>query len=623
MLQLPPELIIATLCHATLIDVVRCKQTCKTLNTVINESTALQYLIELGCTGYVDGSYDKDTLSQHERLRRLIEIETAWREFSLATKTKLELPGVFSWIYEFCGGVFIRGQSSVKTLNVIRFPSIFGNATSETWDLTQSQLAVGSVRDITIDPGSDLLIIIECREEWIESTSRTYDFHIRSLSTCVPHLAAQRSVITHLVPIEVAYVDTTVIIEDFFLALFSCASQDYTGGELVIWSWKSGEKVARLEGSFPPSTTCIFLSPAVFMIPQTEQITGEAPTLLAYLAVYTIPSSEEGEVVTPRLLSVYNMPVFSPGVIGCAMVVRFNPASSPQNGAHTGHSFGENPIHQSSSKPFYTDPLKKIFVIGMEVTHRGDLTIETGFTVFLHSDAFLRLLGEQTVRTGLSSTSACKNFKWDEYCKYARVIEHEPRASYIRFVHGQRYLDYEENSVGHRLHIWDFNSYLDNRRQPLARALPGDNPEETEMFNKGEAAQYSTSANDDEDMPNALPCVEKWPTGSTVGKWALATVYYAAPTSIENVVFQGKVWSSLPYRRITSRIKFTHQDGAMMDDERIILFRKNYSTARLELTVMCLVPEPSDQDKPDSKSDASGLMNPLCLPSDDTIDGDL
>ncbi|KAG8986973.1 hypothetical protein FRB94_002319 [Tulasnella sp. JGI-2019a] len=367
MLQLPPELIVATLSHATMVDVVCCKRVCKTFNTVINESTALQYLIELGCAGYVDGNYDKGTLPQYERLRRLIEIESAWGEFSLETKMKLKMSGASSRPYEFCGGVFIRGHTQ---LDILRFPSIFNDMTSETWNLAHIQPAVEAVCDVTIDPGSDLLLLVEYRNEneGIDGESRIYDFHIRSLSTCLPHPAAQQNVITHFTPHETGIIATTVIVEDFFFVILSYTSRDDESGELIVWNWKTGKKVACLKGSFPSAATCAFPSPTVFVVPQTSQTAKE--TLKAYLVVYAIPSSEEGGVATPYLLAIYNFPVFSPKVIHCAMVARFNPISYPRNVAQAGDGFGENPIHQSFSKPFYGDPLKRIFVIGMEVTHR-------------------------------------------------------------------------------------------------------------------------------------------------------------------------------------------------------------------------------------------------------------
>ncbi|KAG9038603.1 hypothetical protein FRB95_000825 [Tulasnella sp. JGI-2019a] len=106
-----------------------------------------------------------------------------------------------------------------------------------------------------------------------------------------------------------------------------------------------------------------------------------------------------------------------------------------------------------------------------------------------------------------------------------------------------------------------------------------------------ETVQYTVPANDDE---NVRPSVGKQPTGSTESKWALAPVYDSGPTFIENVVFQNKVRSALPYRRITSRTTFANVNGAMLDDERIILFKKDYQAEHLELTVMGIVPETSD-----------------------------
>ncbi|KAG9021069.1 hypothetical protein FRB95_002896 [Tulasnella sp. JGI-2019a] len=183
------------------------------------------------------------------------------------------------------------------------------------------------------------------------------------------------------------------------------------------------------------------------------------------------------------------------------------------------------------------------------------------------------------------------------------MTECGPPKSFIRFVHGQRYLD----CVGDRLHIWDFNPYPVNRKQPLTRASFGDDQEETLIFNKGviswnageESVQCSTSANDDRYMLNARP-VGRRPAGLTESKWASP-----GPSVIENDVFQHKVWSSLPYQRFTSQTKFDNLDGAMVDDERIILFKKNYETAHLELTLMSIVLEP-DQNWPNSKLNPSG-----------------
>ncbi|KAG9015237.1 hypothetical protein FRB94_004356 [Tulasnella sp. JGI-2019a] len=608
MLQLPPELTVATLSHATLKDVVRCKRVCKTLETIINESIALQYLIELGCAGYVDGNYEKGALPQHERLRRLNEIESAWGKFSLAVKARFKLPGATSSIYEFYGGVFIRGQAAGTRLETIRFPSTFGDVSAETRNFAHSQLAVKAARDIAIDPGSDLLVLIEVRDDGMNNgASRIYDFHIRTLSGCLPHVAARQSIITYAVDREAAYVANTAIIGDLLSVMFSRRSQDNKGGELVVWNWKTSEKIVALEGSFPPSTTCTFLSPAVFVIPQTEQTADKTPKLRAYLAVYAISPHEEGRLVPPRLIATYNLPAFSSKVIECVMVVRSDPAPCAQYFAHTGDSSAtglgsrEDPRHPLRSKPFYVDPLKRIFVIGMQVTRRrrprswlilmpGE-TIETEeFTVFLHSDAFSELLGEQYVRTGLPSIS--KKFNWDEYCQYARMTNLRPRTNYVCFVYGQRYLDYEENPNGNQLHIWDFNPCRVMRKRLSTQNQSEGDKQKTELFNEGdggEAAHSSAPANE----PDASSPSEKQPAESTNSKWALAPLYDSEPDFIQNAVFKDKkVQGLLPFRRITSRARFADLNGAMMDDERIILLKKNSEAAQLELAVMSIVQEP-------------------------------
>ncbi|KAG8890756.1 hypothetical protein FRB98_004801 [Tulasnella sp. 332] len=631
MLQLPPELTVATLKRATLIDILRCKRVCKTLNTIINGSTVLQYLIELGCAGYTDGRYGKGALPPHERLRRLVETESAWRRLALQTKMKFKLPSAapIATTYEFSGGVFIRG-SGETSLEVVRFPSTFGDTTFEVRTLTQSQLAVKVIRDMAIDPGSDLLILVEKRvDPGDQDTFTTYDFHIRSLNTCLPHAAAQQSLVTHRIPRRLAYAAATTIVGDLLSVMFSSRLLDNNkSGELVIWNWKTCNKIATLEGAFPYPITCTFLSPSVFMIPQTRR-TSSSPTIVeGYLAIYVITSSDQGEPVTPRLLAQYNMPAFSPKVTECAMICRSDPAPCPQHFPSSGNSatvVGDKTAHQAGvPKPFYADPLKRIFVIGMRLVYRkkrlmgADRELTEEFTVFLHSDAFVNLLGEETVWTGQPSLTTFKEFEWAEYCQYTRLTELKLRTNFVCFAHGQRYLDYEEHPYGNRIHIWEFNQCIIRRRKFLVQNLQKEDKPKKEIFNEGvmqwntvsdggETAHYSAPANDDRYTPNIRSPTENRPTGSAANKYALNPEYDSEPAFIENTVFkEKKVWSSLPFRRITSRSKFANLSGAMMDDERVVLVKRE--EGGLEIMAMSIVQNPPIKINSDAEPDLSGLL---------------
>jgi len=251
------------------------------------------------------------------------------------------------------------------------------------------------------------------------------------------------------------------------------------------------------------------------------------------------------------------------------------------------------------------------------------------FTIFLHSDAFVKLLGEETVRTGLPSLSTWKKeFQWSEYCQYARMSELKPRSNFVCFVYGQRYLDYEEHPYGNRIHIWDFNPYIIKRRRYLVQNQAGEKPKK-EIFNEGvmqwntvsdggETAHYSAPANDDRYTPNTRSPTEKRPMGSTASKWALTPVYDTEASVVENPVFkEKKVWSSLPFRRVTSRSKLANLSGAMMDDERIVLIKTNREEMCLEIAVMSIVQELSHKDRSDIEPDLSGLL--YHLSPDDTL----
>lgn len=189
MLDLPSELIIAVLSRAALQDILRCRrvciscmacvitpsitqnqiyctQVCKRFNDIIFGSNALQYRIELECSGYVDGDAGKDTLIQKARLQSLIKVETAWRRLSFETKCRQRSIGR-SGIYELYGGVFVRGISEdpgirgATGLEVVKLPSTIGNTKPEMWKFLPAQMGVRAIRDVGIDPGSDLLVLIE------------------------------------------------------------------------------------------------------------------------------------------------------------------------------------------------------------------------------------------------------------------------------------------------------------------------------------------------------------------------------------------------------------------------------------------------------------------------------
>lgn len=216
----------------------------------------------------------------------------------------------------------------------------------------------------------------------------------------------------------------------------------------------------------------------------------------------------------PRQLATYDLPTLSSKVTSFAMVCRADPAPCT--------SFLSSPgdeERQSSSKPeadpptLYSDPEKRIIVVQIQVTHRrkrligADRHEEENYTLFLHSDAFFKVLGSGDGENLPLSEGPPKHFEWNDYSRYARLTGLSSRRNYgkqlqhgslcaaadwhlftVCFVHGQRFVDYEEHPYGNKLHIWDFNPYAVRRKDYLDMEMLRESQggvKRKEIFNEG------------------------------------------------------------------------------------------------------------------------------------------
>lgn len=126
-------------------------------------STGLQYSIELGRAGYVDGGDSvQSALSTSEKLRKMSALQEGWRLLSFDPPSIERF--VSESIYELAGGTFVLcSAGGSKHLEAVQFASNFGNVQKRRWKFPDLDLD-RRVGDIGIDPASDLLVIIEQRD---------------------------------------------------------------------------------------------------------------------------------------------------------------------------------------------------------------------------------------------------------------------------------------------------------------------------------------------------------------------------------------------------------------------------------------------------------------------------
>lgn len=121
----------------------------------------MQYLIELGADGMVDGARTTGSLPTAERLQLLLDRRARWRTLNWTNTTTLSLDGVCD-AYNIVGGVFAKttgGSTAVpgaRHLTAINLPTRDAPARTTIFE----DMGVES-RGFTIDPSQDLLAIVE------------------------------------------------------------------------------------------------------------------------------------------------------------------------------------------------------------------------------------------------------------------------------------------------------------------------------------------------------------------------------------------------------------------------------------------------------------------------------
>jgi F-box-like len=143
-------------------------QVCKRFHDIITSSTEINYKIELAIAGYQNGhTLCKMPLSQ--RLRILRQTQKGWLGLNFQRRETIQLERETP-TYELQGSVFLRGRSSTGSNSTsgisgyIMASALTGDEMHQ-WTVEHFPM---EVRDFTLDPLQDLLVLIEEQmDEWV------------------------------------------------------------------------------------------------------------------------------------------------------------------------------------------------------------------------------------------------------------------------------------------------------------------------------------------------------------------------------------------------------------------------------------------------------------------------
>ncbi|KAG8931516.1 hypothetical protein FRC02_002641 [Tulasnella sp. 418] len=563
--DLPTELIIKILTELGWADILRCCVVSKSLYEIIAGSVELRYLIELRISGYVDAqdsasiqglvaSPALETVALTPlslRLQKLLKQESAWRGFkftspippSSSQKLRTYEPNISyqvtntSGIYELYGGVFVQGTRKVvnghdrgaERLQMIQFGDEevdvisddqgkrrYGKVWKHDW------LGIPIARDIGIDPGSDLLVLVESRPtRTLDEPDPPFSIYLKTMSTCADHPEATKPILMHRVTNgwRTSYSFCMVVIGDL-LAIMFCSHKSVIGSEgaseLVIWNWKKGNVHALLTCNDYLARSVSFISPSAFVIPrftpgQAEDSDEEAEDIddpqprtsrrvEASLNLYSIPCSrdhEDNQPVTPVLIARYEFPEFRSSVGTCTITSRSDPApcsqyyptagdlakqSYPLSHRLAGSAATREP-HTSAQyrqKQFFPDPEKRLIVLSVYLRLERRRAFNLGprldmenvnHTVFVHSDAFMEELSKAPEKMLYNDGGErAENVPWKKWSRFVRWTDNEPQSRFVVFTYGLRYAEVIRREDGKDvLRIWDFNS--NNVGRPISSPI--------------------------------------------------------------------------------------------------------------------------------------------------------
>ncbi|CAL1702758.1 unnamed protein product [Somion occarium] len=226
-MDLPTELLLQILGQLSYKDILRCRQSCKHLDTITRTDANILYKIQLGLNGLQDGP--STSLKVHDRLRILAEYQAGWDDlrFGPMRIVAMSTHGVWELVRN------VLAQRNRNSLVFVQLPSAVRGIDERLWTLDSIQR---DIRDFAMDPTQNLLCILE--------TSQTeVHIHLRTLNAGDAHPLASNARISYVQ--EISYWSYSIRICSGYLAILFPASPV---SNLCVWNWTSGRLHLEISG---------------------------------------------------------------------------------------------------------------------------------------------------------------------------------------------------------------------------------------------------------------------------------------------------------------------------------------------------------------------------------------
>ncbi|KAK0208165.1 hypothetical protein DFS33DRAFT_1301710 [Desarmillaria ectypa] len=233
----PTELFLVIFSSLDARSLIICKQVSRLFLTLIDETIALVYTIELARHGYIDYA---SALPSAECLAQLREHNNAWNKLDGAWSGSI--PMLQGHLWELFGNVLAQHSGS-GSLVFTQLPSSTRSIERKEWSVPLSGLRI---RDFGMDPSQDLLVLIEA-PRWGRNSNRSFQFHLWFMSSGKAHGLASVPILQHAQKVPDHRMSHTIQISGDHLGVEFHGSN--ATKDLVVWNWKTGRKELYLTGN--------------------------------------------------------------------------------------------------------------------------------------------------------------------------------------------------------------------------------------------------------------------------------------------------------------------------------------------------------------------------------------
>ncbi|KAI0299467.1 hypothetical protein BC826DRAFT_33585 [Russula brevipes] len=328
--SLPDELISEILEYTDCKTLLSCRTSCLRLKNIVDQSSTLQYIIELFGTGMCDGQ--SGGVSSAERLDRLRRSQASWKsptwrepaDFPYSKKicsVPAAVSGNLMVFYSIGSGTYRK-----QDLLLLRFPSELRGIPEQQWSLI---LDCSHINAVCVDDSQDLLCFLSIP-----------DVHVRTLSTGEIHP------LTNAVGPIYSFANRAVapgylqIYDDLLMSVI-----DLVEHYILVINWRTGGHVAKIP-SFAYAQ-CAFLDRSNIIFSYDNRDIGERKVRLRAV---TLPNTADD---TPLHSYDFEIPTLKDNCFPAA------------------HSLSANTLtsnHSASYVPgiFHTDPRGRLLALEIE-----------------------------------------------------------------------------------------------------------------------------------------------------------------------------------------------------------------------------------------------------------------